>query len=114
MRNTFLISIIVAVVLVLSMPSYAICKNDSRGEWLCFPADKSKISTGNCKNMDCPEGCVEANDGGLAHCCQKPTTDCRRNIYIDGCLAKTKIKCLPTQYCDGNGVCQDKEVATSS
>ena len=108
MKNVFLISTVIVLVLGLSMPSYATCKDDVRGGWKCFPADKT--STGTCKDMKCAEGCVETVNGQHGHCCSKPKgTSCSGNVYVEGCLRKLYVECLPTQYCDKKGICQNKE-----
>ena len=89
--------------------SYAAC-NSGFG-WYCFDSNvQAQSSLGNCKNLNCPEGCSEGIGGQNSHCCSKPTqTDCRANVYNEGCLVKAKIECLSTQYCDKNGKCQNKK-----
>ena len=107
-KNIWMIMILFGL-MVLPMVSYAVCKDSKGGEWRCFPKDDAtKIPKGECKDMDCPGGCVEADNGTLGHCCpDNLKQDCRRTIYVDGCYERIRTKCLPSQYCDDNGVCQE-------
>ena len=110
MRKFFLAFVVLSAFFVSTI-SYATCYDDVKGGWRCFYKGKqNKISTGDCKNMDCPDGCVEAKNGHYGHCCSQPTqTDCRADVYDEGCLIKTKIKCSSKQFCDKNGKCKNKK-----
>lgn len=108
MKRTFLILSLFGGLMLVSTLSYAECV-DLPGLWHCFPKDNpNKVSTGDCKDMECPDGCVEAPDGTHGYCCQEPTgTNCRMRVLSDGCIQLKKIDCLPTQYCDDQGACRD-------
>ena len=109
MKRIFWVSALLSGMVLMSTFSYAECVN-LKGLWHCFPkGDTSKVSTGDCKDMDCPNGCVELPDGTHGYCCPEPSgTNCRMRVLSDGCVKLKKNDCLPTQYCDDNGVCQDK------
>lgn len=110
MRKILLTFLVFGGLLTLSTVSYARCRNDSLGGWRCFPDnDASQASNGDCKDMNCPNGCVEDRNGAHGHCCPTPTaTDCRSNVYSEGCLSRIKVDCLPNQFCNEKRVCQDK------
>ena len=110
MKKIFLFSIVFVGLLGANTWVNAECTDDLSGGWRCFETiQKSKASSGDCKSMNCSKGCVEAKNGHYAHCCKDPTkTDCRGNIYSEGCLVRTKVDCLPSQFCNKDGVCQNR------
>ncbi len=78
--------------------------------WHCYSTpNQARGAKGECKNLNCPNGCTEGESGRGSHCCSEATkTDCRGNIYSEGCLVRTKVDCLPSQFCNKDGVCQNR------